>query len=161
MGECADGVTDHYPSVIKNLLEFPGGFGASMRGQIGLAACIDRIEGSEGSLYTAARLAQFIGNSGLQQIDRPGRIALVQRDERAKGWQVTESDRRADPSRRDSRLSRDPVRQRFRPAMTIPSRYRNLARRLDNVSSPGYILSRHIWERRRSNGSSSAAAPRC
>ena len=90
--QCADGIADHDPAVIENLLEFRGGFGALVCGQIGLATHIDRIEGPEESVNAAARRAQFIGNGDLQQFDSLGRLAMVQCEKCAKRRQVTESD---------------------------------------------------------------------
>ncbi|MGD1091785.1 MAG: hypothetical protein ABSB35_07300 [Bryobacteraceae bacterium] len=65
MRECADGIAENDAAVIDNLLEFSGGFGALMRGQIGLATHIDRIQSPEETMDAAARRTQFVGNGDL------------------------------------------------------------------------------------------------
>src|ERR1022692_4799230 len=57
----ADGIADHDPAVIENLLEFRGGFGALVCRQIGQAPHIDWIEGPEVAIKAAARGSQLIG----------------------------------------------------------------------------------------------------
>src|ERR1017187_10316770 len=61
----ADGIADHDAAMIENLLEFRGGFGALVCGQIGEATDIDRIEGPEETMDAAARRAQLKGNGDL------------------------------------------------------------------------------------------------
>ena len=65
MRQRADGIADNDPAVIENFLEFRSGFGALVRGQIGLPARINRIEGSKETMYAAAGLSQLIGNRDL------------------------------------------------------------------------------------------------
>ena len=88
----ADGIADHDAAVIENLLEFRGGFGALVRGQIGHATHIDRIQATEKRIEVDCRYGQFIRNGDLQQVDRLCRLAMVQCEECAKRWQVIELD---------------------------------------------------------------------
>ena len=60
---CTYGIADNDPAVIKNFLEFRGGFGALAPGQIGRAAHIDRIEGPDGPNGATALPAQLIRSS--------------------------------------------------------------------------------------------------
>src|ERR1039457_2081358 len=92
MRHCAYGIADNDPAVIENLLKFRGGFGALVRGQIGLTTHIDRIEGPEVTMYGAARHAQVIGNGALQQVNRLGRLTFVQGQTSAKRREVAEPD---------------------------------------------------------------------
>jgi len=55
----------HDPAVIENFLEFRGCFGALVRGQVGLATHMDRIEGPEEPMDGATRLAQLVGSGDL------------------------------------------------------------------------------------------------
>src|ERR1700722_6710871 len=86
--QCADGIADHGPAVIKNFLEFDDGFGALPRSQIRLAAHINWIEGPEESIDRATWLAQLMRNGDLEQFDRLCRLTAVQQQKRAHGWKV-------------------------------------------------------------------------
>ena len=58
--------------MIENFLEFAGGFGALMCGQIGKATDIGRVEitGAQEKLKTACGWTpEFIGNRGLKQFE--------------------------------------------------------------------------------------------
>ena len=59
------GIADDDSAVIENFLEFRGGFGALVRGQIGFTTHIDWIERPEEPMKAAARRAQIIGNGDL------------------------------------------------------------------------------------------------
>src|SRR5580692_1277005 len=56
MSQYADGIADHDSGVIQNLLKFPGGLSAMVRGQMRLSTHINGIEGPEETCLTAARL---------------------------------------------------------------------------------------------------------
>jgi hypothetical protein len=58
----ADGIADNGPAMIENLLEFHGGIGALVCGQIGQAT---HIEGIERPRSYHVCCAAFIGNGGL------------------------------------------------------------------------------------------------
>src|SRR5258707_13465999 len=77
VGECTDRIANHDPAVIENLLEFRGSFGAPVRGQVGLAAHINRIQRSEVAVYGAARSAKLIQGGDLQQVDSLQGLAIV------------------------------------------------------------------------------------
>src|SRR5256884_7686622 len=64
--------TTLFRSVINNLLEFRGGSAAVPLYEIGLPACVDRIQKPES--------AQFMGAHDSQQVDRFIRVMKVQRN---------------------------------------------------------------------------------
>ena len=69
---CADGIADYDPAVIENFLEFPGGFGALVCGQIRKATDIGRVEitGAQKEFRTACGgTPEFIRNRGLEQFE--------------------------------------------------------------------------------------------
>ncbi len=69
MRQGADGVAEHDAWVVQNLLEFRGGFSALVRGEIGFATHIRRIETPKEEVVVNARHGQFIRNSGLQHFN--------------------------------------------------------------------------------------------
>ena len=76
--------------MVKNSLELSSGFGTSAFRQISLAPHIDRIERSIQGMDGAARSAQLVGSSSLQQIDGLRTIAPVQCQLCSKHRQITE-----------------------------------------------------------------------
>src|ERR1017187_10230011 len=86
------GVADYDPAMVENFLELSGGFGALVRGQIGEATHINRIQATEKRIEVDCRYCQLIRNGDLQQFDRLGRLAVVYGEECAKRWQVIELD---------------------------------------------------------------------
>ena len=94
MRQSAYGIADNNPPVIENLLKLNRGLAALACCEISLTPHIDRIEGSEESLYAASWFGQLIWSGDLQQFNRFGRLATVQRQKAPKRRQVTESDGR-------------------------------------------------------------------
>ncbi len=62
MRQRADGIAQDNSAVIENFLEFRGGLGALVCGQISLATHIDRIKGPEVRMEGGARRPQLIRN---------------------------------------------------------------------------------------------------
>ena len=89
---CAYRVAENEASVIEKFLEFHGGVGVLVRGQVRLAAYISGIETSEERNEIDSRYNQLIGNGELQQFDSLSRIIVFQCAKRAKRWHVTELD---------------------------------------------------------------------
>src|ERR1017187_844373 len=88
----ADGIADYNAAVIENFLEFRGGFGALVCGQIGLAAQIDRIERPEETMNAAAGRAHFVRSGDLKQFDSLCGLAMVKGESCPKRRKVIQSD---------------------------------------------------------------------
>src|SRR5450755_4380989 len=80
--------------MVQDFLELGGSFRALVRGQIGLAAHIDRIQGPVGPKKAALRRAQLIRSGGSQEFDGFCGRAVLQCEKCAKRRYITESDRR-------------------------------------------------------------------
>src|ERR1700739_2340281 len=93
MRKDAKRIANRYSGVIHNFLKFPGSLGALVCGQIRLAPYVNRIERSKVRKCGAARHAKVKGNVSLEKLDRLGSIAMVQRERRANGRKVVETDR--------------------------------------------------------------------
>ena len=77
--------------MIENFLEFRRGFLALAGGKIRETTHINRIQGPVGPLQSTMWQAKFVGRGLLEQLDRRGRLTLVERNQGAQHWQIIES----------------------------------------------------------------------
>jgi hypothetical protein len=90
-----------------------------VRGKIGLAAYINRIQRSEQATDAAARPSRPEWNGGLQQLDGLRRVATIQREARANYRQAVESDRCIAEARPTLSGVRPARYRRTRPALPL------------------------------------------
>src|SRR5215469_8331233 len=90
MRQCADGIAHDNPAMVQNFLEFCGGFGSFVRGQVGLPLEKDGIESAEEPEVAASGSAELTGNSCLQSLDSTRRLALFKVDDCPQRWEVAE-----------------------------------------------------------------------
>jgi DNA-binding transcriptional regulator YhcF (GntR family) len=64
--------------MIENPLEFDGGLGGLMRRKVGEAANVDGVEAAKPSGEADASKGEIVTHSGLQRVNRGGRIVRVQ-----------------------------------------------------------------------------------
>ena len=65
MRERTDGLIHNDAGMVEDFLELDGGFSALARGQVGLAANINRIQGGS-TVSTRCRMSWFIGRRGTE-----------------------------------------------------------------------------------------------
>ena len=78
--------------MIENFLEFDSGFGALVRGEMGQATHIDRVQRAKKAIRTAG-YAQLTGDGGLEKFESFRNLSGIQREETPKRGQVAESNR--------------------------------------------------------------------
>ena len=91
MRQCAYRIVNYDSTVIENLLEFRRGGPALMRGEVREPPHVHGVECSEEPVDAAARRAQLIPRSALQQRESLRRLAPVQREKRANFRHICET----------------------------------------------------------------------